>query len=220
MKKINYLLMAILSLTFVLGSCTIEKRLYNKGYNIQHVQNYSTTKSKSDKDDFKATEEVNKTAENLAQEVQVEQTEPIVKSEKKGTKVEPVETTKSTEKTAYTNDVASTNEEMPSVTSSFYKRSVERTIHESNTGDNVSSPINLDNIQSQEVVTGRGGGSGGTNKVLLVILCLFWILNLLAVYLHDGSITLNFWITLLLDLTFVGGIIFSILVVLDVVDLS
>jgi hypothetical protein len=61
---------------------------------------------------------------------------------------------------------------------------------------------------------------GDTNIVLLVILSLFPILCLIAVYLHDGGITLNFWIDLLLHLTFIGEIIFALLVVLDIVDLS
>ncbi|MBL7916998.1 MAG: YqaE/Pmp3 family membrane protein [Bacteroidia bacterium] len=56
--------------------------------------------------------------------------------------------------------------------------------------------------------------------IVLIILCFLWWLNLIAVYLHDGDITLNFWITLLLDLTFIGGVIFSLLVVLDVVNLA
>ncbi len=55
--------------------------------------------------------------------------------------------------------------------------------------------------------------------IVMVILCFFWFLNLIAVYMHDDDITLNFWITLLLDFTLIGGIIFSLLVVLDIVDL-
>lgn len=61
---------------------------------------------------------------------------------------------------------------------------------------------------------------GDDNLILWIILCFLWWLNLIAVYLHDGKdITLNFWITLILDFTFIGGVIFSLLVVLDVVDL-
>jgi hypothetical protein len=60
-----------------------------------------------------------------------------------------------------------------------------------------------------------------TNTIVLVILCLIWWLDLLAVYLKDGhAITTNFWITLLLDLLILPGIVFAILVVLDVVDLK
>lgn len=60
-----------------------------------------------------------------------------------------------------------------------------------------------------------------TNTILLVILCLFWWLNLVAVYLHQGKkITTDFWITLVLDLTIILGIIYSILVVLDVLSFA
>jgi hypothetical protein len=55
--------------------------------------------------------------------------------------------------------------------------------------------------------------------IIMVILSLFPFINLIAIYMHDNDITLNFWITLLLDFTFIGGIIFSLLVVLDIVDL-
>jgi hypothetical protein len=58
-----------------------------------------------------------------------------------------------------------------------------------------------------------------TKLIIMVILSLFPFINLIAIYMHDNDITLNFWITLLLDFTFIGGIIFSLLVVLDIVDL-
>jgi hypothetical protein len=60
-----------------------------------------------------------------------------------------------------------------------------------------------------------------TNTILLVILCLFWWLNLLAVFMHQGKkITNDFWITLILDFLFIVGIIYSILVVLDVLSFA
>jgi hypothetical protein len=64
-------------------------------------------------------------------------------------------------------------------------------------------------------------GDSGTNKILLVILALFPFICLIAIYLHDGKkITLNFWITLLLHLTFVLWLVFALLVVLDVLDFA
>jgi hypothetical protein len=57
--------------------------------------------------------------------------------------------------------------------------------------------------------------------ILMIILCLFPFINLIPVYLHDKDLTMNFLLTLLLDLLFfIPGIIFSILVVLDIVDLA
>jgi len=65
------------------------------------------------------------------------------------------------------------------------------------------------------------GGDSGANLVVLVILCFLWFFNLIAIYVKDDhQFTLNFLITLLLDFTLIGGIIFSLLVVLDVVDLG
>lgn len=66
----------------------------------------------------------------------------------------------------------------------------------------------------------RAALSGGM-LVLCVILCLFPFINLIPVYIHDGSVNMNFWLTLILDiLFFLPGIIFSLLVVLDVVSLA
>jgi hypothetical protein len=66
----------------------------------------------------------------------------------------------------------------------------------------------------------KGSLSGGT-LVLCIILALFPLLCLIAVYIHDGkSITFNFWLTLILHLTIIGAMIYALLVVLDVVDLA
>lgn len=60
-----------------------------------------------------------------------------------------------------------------------------------------------------------------TDLLIQIILSLFPIICLIAVYLHDGkTITLNFFIDLLLHLTFIGAMVFALLVVFDVVDLK
>lgn len=57
--------------------------------------------------------------------------------------------------------------------------------------------------------------------ILLIILSLFPVLALIAMYLKDGKkITLNFWVDLLLHFTFIGYAIFAVLVVLDVFSLA
>ncbi|MCE3228990.1 MAG: hypothetical protein K0S32_3541 [Bacteroidetes bacterium] len=58
--------------------------------------------------------------------------------------------------------------------------------------------------------------------IIMIILCFFPFINLISVYLKDDKdVTLNFWITLILDiLFFLPGIIFALLVVLDVVNLN
>lgn len=65
----------------------------------------------------------------------------------------------------------------------------------------------------------KGGKASNTDTILLVILCLFWWLNLVAVWLHAGrKINNDFWITLLLNLLVLPGIVYAILVVLDVLS--
>lgn len=54
-------------------------------------------------------------------------------------------------------------------------------------------------------------------NIVEVILCLIFPLGILAVYLHEGGINSKFWITLLLSLLILPGIIYALLVVLDVV---
>jgi uncharacterized membrane protein YqaE (UPF0057 family) len=62
---------------------------------------------------------------------------------------------------------------------------------------------------------GRAADSD-TNTILLVILAIF--IPPLAVYLHQNEINSKFWISLVLTLLFwVPGVIYSLLVVLDVI---
>ncbi|MES2680248.1 MAG: hypothetical protein V4635_10200 [Bacteroidota bacterium] len=76
-------------------------------------------------------------------------------------------------------------------------------------------------VLSKAMKTDASKGDKDALFIVLVILCFFWWLNLISVYIHDGKkITTNFWVTLLLNFTFIGGIIFALLVVLDVVDLK
>ncbi len=57
--------------------------------------------------------------------------------------------------------------------------------------------------------------------IIEVVFCFFPILSLIAMYLKDDkSITLNFWINLLLYLTVIGWVIFGLLVVLDIINLA
>ena len=86
----------------------------------------------------------------------------------------------------------------------------------------ITSSIPVKNLDNKQLATRSAAkGGGDTNTILLVILCLFWFLNLVAVYLHQGkSITTDFWITLILDLLIIFGIIYSILVVLDVLSFA
>lgn len=56
-------------------------------------------------------------------------------------------------------------------------------------------------------------------NILYLILALFPILCLIAVFLYDGGVTTNFWVDLILHLTVIGAMIFAVLVVLGIVSL-
>lgn len=78
----------------------------------------------------------------------------------------------------------------------------------------------LEMLNNNKTNTRKGGDIDDTT-ILLIVFCFFPILSLIAMYLHDGKeITLNFWVDLLLYLTFIGWIIFGVLVVLDIVNLA
>jgi len=60
-----------------------------------------------------------------------------------------------------------------------------------------------------------------TQLLILVILSLFPFLALLAIFMKEGNnITTNFWVDLILHFTLIGYIIFALLVVLDIINLS
>ena len=60
-----------------------------------------------------------------------------------------------------------------------------------------------------------------TELLILVILSLFPFLALIAIFMKDGNnITTNFWVDLVLHFTVIGYIIFALLVVFDIINLS
>jgi len=60
-----------------------------------------------------------------------------------------------------------------------------------------------------------------TELLILVILSLFPILALIAIFMKEGKvITTNFWVDLVLHFTLIGYIIFALLVVLDIINLN
>lgn len=78
----------------------------------------------------------------------------------------------------------------------------------------------LHNTREFKSIPNAMAKGGSTNLVVLVILSLFPILALIAMYLHDGkSITMNFWIDLILHFLLLYWL-FALLVVLDVINLA
>lgn len=78
-----------------------------------------------------------------------------------------------------------------------------------------------DNLK-QKKSSSTKGSDADLSLIIMVILCLFPFINLIPVFIKDGkNFTLNFWVTLILDcIFFLPGIIFALLVVLDVVNLA
>jgi hypothetical protein len=74
---------------------------------------------------------------------------------------------------------------------------------------------------SKKAKTKSYSSDADTMLIVEIIFCFIPILSLIAIYLKDGkSITLNFWVDLILYVTLIGWIIFGLLVVLDVVNLA
>lgn len=76
-------------------------------------------------------------------------------------------------------------------------------------------------VAANKIASASKSGASDSDLIIWVILSLFPILALIAIYLHDGkTITLNFWVDLILHLTIVGYFIFALLVVLDIINLA
>ena len=80
--------------------------------------------------------------------------------------------------------------------------------------------VNHKTVNVEKKATKSSSSDSDAHLILLVILCLFPILALVAIYLKDGKqITLNFWIDLLLHFLFLYWL-FALLVVFDVINLA
>lgn len=197
-KKIILPVLAIL----ILGSCankfSLVKRKYSKGYYVDMTKNSSSKKNESEKTMVLNSKKLptlsqaddNKTPEIKNSAIQLQGT-PEHAASSLLTKIYPIKPSSDKPLTA-------------SAKNNLIKKNIS------------VKPLLL---KSSDFKSGKA--SSDANLIILIILCFLWWLNLIAVYIHDGKkITLNFWITLLLDFTFIGGVIFSLLVVLDIIDLA
>ncbi len=88
------------------------------------------------------------------------------------------------------------------------------------TFSNIKSIATVKTSASKQTILNKGK-SLSSDQIVQLILALFPILCLIAVYLKDGSkITNNFWITLVLHITIYLECIFAVLVVLDIINLA
>lgn len=84
--------------------------------------------------------------------------------------------------------------------------------------DAYSDFTNLLNISAFHTI--KKSTASDDDKIIWIILSLFPVLALIAIYLHDGKkITANFWIDLILHFIFLYWL-FALLVVLDVINLA
>lgn len=195
MRRISIALMAIVFLASCAGKYGVMKRRYNKGYYIAHsskINNPVQTKEQKE-----------------------------VKAEKLAVKNSPVfETT--TDNAGLRNTVISavaiSKTIRPENNNSKKDLSITATAEQKNLNTYQLKSISPLLTEQNKIKSKPSKSDDGAMKILLVILCLFPILALVAIYLHDGDITLNFWIDLLLHFILLYWL-FGILVVLDVIDL-
>ncbi|MBK9283303.1 MAG: hypothetical protein IPM51_03195 [Sphingobacteriaceae bacterium] len=198
MKNLAIACLAVLMLASCSSKIGIVKRKYNKGYYIAHSgkQKNTTIQSKSQS------------------KVELEKPEVVVINNVPSDEFiqQPV--------------VASINQspEMKLKAKNFIKKQskLNNPANPELGYTSTSNQINISKLlkthDSISLINSKNKKDSDVNIVVLVILSLFPILALIAVYLHDGDITLNFWIDLLLHFILLYWL-FAILVVLDIVDL-
>lgn len=198
-KSIFKTLAAGIIASILVTSCSVEKRHYTSGYSVQWNSKKTTVS---------ATE-----ASYVAKQTPKTETKTVL--ENKITSQAPLEQVTVTNHTNNKTLVASASKAVHTPVIKTKVNSFENAVANNNTKI-------VDKIAAANIVKAPVKGEGDTNLIIEIILCFFPFFNLIAMYLKDGkSITLNFWIDLILDLLFfLPGIIFALLVVLDVVNLA
>lgn len=203
--------LAVLAIVALFASCattdvSIVKRKYNNGYYVDINNHKKASVSNNDKKEI-AENKTEKNKTTLSSTTAV--TESFVADAPKTTTAN--ELTASTAK-AQQSPLAKTS------TKSITKNNTIQLSY-----NNTKAPLKttLSALSQVKKAAKAKGGSMDDQTILLVILSLFPILALIAMYIKDGNkITANFWVDLLLHLTFIGYAIFALLVVLDVFSLA
>jgi cobalamin biosynthesis Mg chelatase CobN len=200
MKNIAYV---TIILALFAASCSsnkgglITKRKYTKGYYVDLGKKHGKAKSQEQK--TASVKKSSPTPEVVAAPVKIEVTAPVVSQEA------PVVTANAASAPVQINTVKPLNA-APAVTE---KKSVKTAVR-----NYVQAQRAMNKISHQK------GKASDSELIIMVILSLFPILALVAIWLHDGkTITLNFWIDLLLHFLFIYWL-FALLVVLDVINLA
>ncbi len=205
--------LSALAIVILLSSCAssdiaVLKRRYNTGYyvDLNHKKTetskiYSSVKSTENRSTVSKQKKENSDEGTVVVANQPEINYPLTA----GTddKINITAVSKAVKFGSASSSIAPSNEQSPAprCDSKFKKRIVPK----------ITSKIN--NL--------KPAAADDSKLILLVILSLFPILALIAVYIKDGNrITNNFWIDLILHLTFIGYAIFALLVVLDIISLA
>lgn len=214
-NKIYLVAIAMFSLAIV-SSCSMEKRLHNTGYHITWNQNW---KNQNKQLSEKQLTETNSTIEVANTPVQSTNLGQSTHSNTNSTKTNASLITASIPNEKTTIDVQK-QEVATTDNQAHFEKKVQEKVNYSTAKNNIQQMKAATQKNNQTSNAGGSGSFSGGMLVLMVILCLLPPLNLIPVYLHDGSLTMNFWLTLILDVLFVlPGIIFSLLVIFDVVSL-
>jgi nitrous oxide reductase len=204
MKKIGSILSVVVLVGILLSSCASQKnglaikRKYNKGYYIAHNHKKNTESVKENN-----TDKLVKVTESKKVNVVEAELPPVktILSVVNSENLPVAKAEKINEVKHNTVIIDSKNATASTVTEKT------KTVHKE---------VNIEKKSAKS-----SSGSSDSQLILLVILSLFPFLALLAMYLKDGKqVTLNFWVDLILHLTFIGYIIFALLVVFDVVNLA
>lgn len=203
--KISVLAVVILFSGCASSDLTVLKRKYNKGYYVDfnNRKESKSTISKSEQSVKQASDLVeikeHNTFENLSLVEKNSSSElPVTASANKAVSLTSLNKTKKSEALKTFN-----GEGFKQLSKQFVE----------NTKSNTAIVYDVKKSTSRKA---------NDQTILLVILCLFPFINLIAIYLKDGKqITTNFLVDLILDcLFFLPGVIFALLVILDVLNLA
>lgn len=202
MKQLLLILaIAGMALSSCTGKYTIAKRKYTKGFYVSRSAG-------------------NKTTTHEIADVKKSNTSEIVSTEIV-TNTKTADLAPALKEVSHDQNKSTMEQTLPNKTVHF-NNAISKSLYASSNSEVVKQQITFKKLEiSANSSKQSSKKSSDTDLIIQVILALFPILCLIAVYLHDGkSITLNFWIDLLLHLTVIGEIIFALLVVLDVVNLA
>jgi len=209
MKTSNYILPAII-FALLLSSCgslSISQKRYSRGLNIDLFS------SKDEKQEVKAKKTVKKSVPAIAQQKEKEtevhlMDEPIYL---------PVES-------SLNQDFSQNNENLTEQSGRKGLNTRKSSVKKGQSESGFRQKDAVGKLEKQMLKTEdrvKSNSPNETNEVstlILVILCIIPPLGILAVYLHQGEINDKFWISLILHFLFLlPGMIYSILVVLDVI---